>query len=58
MSYYGLTHLPLIITCHGADVYESITRTFKHLQCPVQCFGETYLKYAQAVCRQISNRLL
>lgn len=51
LSHYGFTPLPLVITCRGVDVYESSTHTFQHLQCPVQCFGEIYLKYAQAVCK-------
>ena len=50
LSHYGLTPLPLVITRRVADVYESITRTFQHLQCSVQHFGEIYLKYAQAIC--------
>ncbi len=49
LSHYGLTCLPVVIARRVADVYESMTRTFPHLNLEIQSFGEAYLAYAQAV---------
>jgi hypothetical protein len=47
----GLKSHSVVITRRAADVYESITRTFKHLQdLPVEAFGSSYLAYAKSVC--------
>ncbi|MEA5533079.1 sulfotransferase family protein [Crocosphaera sp. XPORK-15E] len=50
LSHYGLTSLPVVIVRRVADVYESMTRIFPHLNLEIQSFGEAYLAYAQAVC--------
>ncbi|MEA5510388.1 sulfotransferase family protein [Crocosphaera sp. UHCC 0190] len=50
LSHYGFTCLPIAIARGAADVYDSITRTFKHLNLSIEAFGENYLTYAQAVC--------
>ncbi len=49
LSHYGLTCLPVVIVRRVADVYESMTRTFPHLNLEIQSFGEAYLAFAQAV---------
>lgn len=49
---YGLDDCSMVITRRAADVYESITRTFKHLQpLTVEEFGFCYLAYAKSVSR-------
>ena len=41
---------PIVLTRRSADVYESLTRTFKHLKdLSVKEFGICYLAYAEAV---------
>lgn len=50
LSHYGLIRLPIVIVRRAADVYDSINRTFTHLNRGIECFGETYLTYAQTVC--------
>lgn len=50
LSHYGLTCLPVVIARRVADVYESMNRTFPHLNLEIQSFGEAYLAFAQAVC--------
>ena len=50
LSHHNLARCPIVLTRRSADVYESITRTFKHLQnLSVREFGVCYLAYAQAV---------
>lgn len=51
LSRYELAMQPIVITRQAADVYESITRTFKHLQnLSIETFGNHYLAYARSVC--------
>ncbi|MDJ0599742.1 MAG: sulfotransferase family protein [Crocosphaera sp.] len=50
LSHYKLPYLPVAIVRRAADVYESMTRVFPHLDRGIQAFGEAYVRYAQAVC--------
>ncbi|WP_107670776.1 sulfotransferase family protein [Cyanothece sp. BG0011] len=50
LAHYGLISLPIVIVRRSADVYDSINRTFPHLNRGIEVFGEAYLKYAQRVC--------
>jgi hypothetical protein len=49
LSHYGLTVLPVAIARRVADVYESMSRTFPHLNLEIKSFGKAYLAYAEAV---------
>lgn len=50
LSHYGFECCSVVITRRAADVYESITRTLKHLQdLPIEEFGSHYLAYAKSV---------
>lgn len=52
LSRYGFECCPIVITRRAADVYESITRTFKHLKdLSIEEFGSRYLTYAKSVSR-------
>lgn len=50
LSRYGFECCSVVMTRRAADVYESITRTLKHLQdLPIEEFASLYLTYARSV---------
>ncbi|MEW5857922.1 MAG: hypothetical protein AB1861_11150 [Cyanobacteriota bacterium] len=47
---YGFNIYPVVLVRRAADVYESLTRTFKHLRnLSIKEFGNCYLAYVQKV---------
>lgn len=50
LQHYEFHGSAVVVSRRAADVYESITRSFQHLQnLNIEDFGESYLKYAAAV---------
>ncbi|MBD1898786.1 hypothetical protein NDI44_14090 [Trichocoleus sp. DQ-A3] len=48
----GFTISPVVLARRSADVYESLTRTFKHLRkLPIKEFGICYLAYVQKISK-------